>query len=293
MPVTGNKILQQQHLIDESFRSDRPESYELFIYSNEDEISVAAIERDSKKFVGLESYEIQIPENAEEYSELLEEISNQSSLLKPVSYRRAIICSGFNCSTFIPNPLYDPASAEDHLRFSQNFKNSDELMTDSLKQVEARNVFAIPSPVYAALSKLYPAAEFHHTTTALTDYLLSIHKNSDEEMMTVIVHQRYIEIVVTKGKSLLLCNNYNYESPEELVYYILFVCEQLQLNPENIELKFAGIISLTDSAYMLSRKYIRNAEMVTRPDNYSYSFILNTLPTQFHYNLFCQLICAS
>jgi len=293
MPVTGNKILQKQNLIDESFRSDRPERYDLFIYSNEDEISVAAIERDHKKFVGLESYEMQVPENPEEYSELLEEISNQSSLLKPVSFRRVIICSGFNCSTFIPNPLYDPSTAEDHLRFSQNYNHKDELMTDSLKQVEARNVFAVPSAVYASLSRWYPGAEFHHTTTALTDYLLSVHKNSEEEMMTVMVHPRYIEVIVTKGKEFLLSNNYNYESPEELVYYILFVCEQLHLNPETIELKFAGTISLADSAYMLSRKYIRNTEMVTRPENYSYSFLFNTLPSQFHYNLFCQLICAS
>jgi hypothetical protein len=293
MPVTGNKILQQQNLIDESFRSDRPESYDLFIYSNEEEVSVVVAERDSKKFIGLESFELMVSENQEDYSELLEEISNQSLLLKPGSYRRVIICSGFNCSTFIPNPLYDPSTAEDHLRFSQNYKSSDELMTDSLKQVEARNVFAIPSAIYTSLSRWYPGAEFHHTTTALTDYLLSVHKNSEEEMMTVMVHQRYIEIIVTKGKDFLLCNNYNYESPEELVYYILFVCEQLHLNPEIIELKFAGIISLTDSAYMLTRKYIRNTGMVTRPENYSYSFLFNTLPPQFHYNLFCQLICAS
>lgn len=293
MPVTGNKIHQQHNLIDESFRSDRPESYDLFIYFNEVEVTATVVERETKKFTGLEAFEIQTPENSDEYSEILDEISAQSSLLKRVSYRRVIICSGFNCSTFIPNPLYDPAAAEDQLRFSQNFRSTDEVITDSLKQVEARNVFAIPSAVYNALSKWYPGAEFHHTTTALTDYLLSVHKNSEEELMTVIVHQRYIEIVVTRGKELLLSNNFIYESPEELVYYILFVCEQLHLNPEIIELKFAGTISLTDSAYMLTRKYIRNTGMVKRPENYSYSFLFNTIPPQFHYNLFCQLICAS
>lgn len=291
MVATEIKIENQRSFIDESFQTDRPEMYNLFIYAGPNEFSCVIAERATKKFIALESYKTS--GSLTSFSELLEKLIEQSSILKSVNYRRVIIGSGFNVSTLVPNPLYDPSAATSQLNFSNNVHTSDEIMTDELRQVEARNVFAVPSELYAEIVRRFPSAEFHHSSTAMIEFLLSINRNSENELMTINVHSSLIEIIVTKGKNILLYNSYHFESPEELVYYILFVCEQLHLNPENIDLQFAGLMRTTDSAYMLCRKYIRNTRLAERPENYSYSFGFDTFPSNFHFNLFCQLVCAS
>jgi hypothetical protein len=286
-----NKIQSLRSFIDESFQSDRPEIYDLFIYGSEYSIACVVAERETRKFIGLESWGINFSKSESEL--IFSEIAAASVLLQPYNYRRVIFCSGFNVSTLIPNPLYEPSMAEEQLRFSHVVFDQDEIMTDELRQIEARNIFSFPSEFYTKISGWFPAVEFHHSSTALIEYLLSKNRNAEFEMMTVNVHNHFIEIIVTRGKGILLYNSYNYESPEEFVYYILFACEQLHLNPENLDVQFAGEVLITDSAYMLARKYIRNTEMAERPTNYSYSYGFNTIPSQFHFNLFCQLVCAS
>jgi hypothetical protein len=290
MAEAGIKIIASRNFIDESFLSDRPERYDLFIYAGKDELSCTLAERASKKFIAIESWDIN--SGNKNYAEALEEIYSNSFLLKPNNYRRVIFCSGFMNSTLIPNPLYDPSTAEEQLKFSHNVGTSDEILTDELRQVEARNVYSIPENLYQTITKWFPGVEVRHTATALIEFLLSVNKNSMAEKMVVNVHHHFIELIVTRGKEILYFNYFNFESPEELVYYILFICEQLHLNPENVDLQFAGIIHATDSSYALTQKYIRNISFVQRPENYTYSSGLNSVPAHFHLNLFSQLVCA-
>ena len=146
--------------------------------------------------------------------------------------------------------------------------------------------------LYNRITAKFSNAEIHHTSTSLIEYLLSVNRNSAIEILTINVHINHIEIIASRGKELLLYNHFDFESPEEMVYYILFVCEQLHLNPENAEVQFTGDINVTDSAYTLTHKYVRHTGLVPRPDHYSYSSGFDTFPSHYHFNLFSQLVCA-
>jgi hypothetical protein len=103
----------------------------------------------------------------------------------------------------------------------------------------------------------------------------------------------YAEFVITRGKNLKLLNRYEYSTYEELVYYILFAMEQLQLNPDHVPLVFSGMVSSDDHAFKLAAKYIRNISLATMPDIVSGIDVLEEVPAHSCFNLFCQQICAS
>lgn len=290
MLETGNNIRIKRNFIDESYRGDRPEGYDLFIYADEYEFSCTVAERGTKEFVAIEAWEFKSDFNS--FDHLLQDIFSTSTLLQSRNFRRVICCSGFRNSTLIPNPLFDPSTAEEQLKFSNNINPSDEIITDELRQVEARNVFSVPVSLYNRITTKFPNAEIHHTSTSLIEYLLSVNRNSASEILTINIHINHIEILASSGKEILLYNHFDFESPEEMVYYILFVCEQLHLNPENVEVQFTGDINVTDSAYTLTHKYIRHTGLVSRPENYRYCSGFDTFPSHYHFNLFSQLVCA-
>ena len=58
--------------------------------------------------------------------------------------------------------------------------------------------------------------------------------------MNVNANNKFIDILVTKSKDLHLYNTFNCESSNDLLYFILYVYEQLKLNPEEIELTIDG-----------------------------------------------------
>jgi hypothetical protein len=61
--------------------------------------------------------------------------------------------------------------------------------------------------------------------------------------------------------------------------------EELQLNPESIEMTLLGEIDKSSSIYEVLYKYIRNIDFIERNDFYSYSYAMDELPAHFFYNL--------
>ena len=54
------------------------------------------------------------------------------------------------------------------------------------------------------------------------------------------------------------------------IYYILFTAEQLNLNPETLNLVFIGDITEDDEIYNIAYKYIRNISFGNRNDDFEY-----------------------
>ena len=76
--------------------------------------------------------------------------------------------------------------------------------------------------------------------------------------MYVHVSDHNFEIIIVQNQKLLLYNSFDYNTPEDFIYYILFTAEQLQLDPNNFQLTLLGLINPLDSLYQICYKYIRN-----------------------------------
>ena len=72
----------------------------------------------------------------------------------------------------------------------------------------------------------------------------------------------HFEIIVIQNQKLQLFNSFDYKTPEDFIYYILFTAEQLQLNPENFKLELLGTILEIDSYYAMAYKYVRNVSLL-------------------------------
>ena len=68
--------------------------------------------------------------------------------------------------------------------------------------------------------------------------------------------------MIVQNQKLILYNSFEYKTPQDFIYYILFTAEQLQLNPENFVLKLIGKIDETDELFKICYKYIRNVSLL-------------------------------
>ncbi|MBK7855253.1 MAG: DUF3822 family protein [Bacteroidetes bacterium] len=111
-------------------------------------------------------------------------------------------------------------------------------------------------------------------------------------MITVNVSHTLFDLIITEGKKLIYYNSFTYQSTEDFMYYILFACEQMQLNPESAVFYFSGMIEKNSALYLLAQKYIRNIRFTQRPDFCEYSYRFNEVPSHYHYRLYNQYLCA-
>ena len=100
-------------------------------------------------------------------------------------------------------------------------------------------------------------------------------------------------MIVIEGNNLKFYNSFAYDTKEDLAYYVLFVFEQLKLNPESMALQIMGEIERKSDNYSFLYQYIRNFGFVNRNVGFDYSYYIEELPGHFHYNLFSQYHCAS
>ena len=59
----------------------------------------------------------------------------------------------------------------------------------------------------------------------------------------------------------MMSNTYNFQAPEDVLYYVLFGFEQFDLNPEQIPLALAGSVSEQSELFDLLFKYVRNVSL--------------------------------
>ena len=68
-------------------------------------------------------------------------------------------------------------------------------------------------------------------------------------------------MVLLKNKELVFFNSFEYQTKEDFIYYVLFVFEQLQLDPQKQLVKLFGNISTNSELYQIAYQFILFVEV--------------------------------
>lgn len=187
------------------------------------------------------------------------------------NYDEIMIVHSNNLSTFVPTALFDEEFLGSYLQYNTKVFETDFFTFDELPNYQINNVY-IP---YVNLNNFfidqYGSFDYKHASSILVSKLLDISKNNDQQKMFVHVSETHFEIVIIQNQKLYLYNSFEYKTPEDFIYYILFTAEQLQMNPENFILEFLGKIDENDALYQTTYQYVRNVSFVEIPQNNSFT----------------------
>jgi hypothetical protein len=289
--VTKSRITKGLSIIDEGFVRNRTANFHLSLQMGHDGFSYCVFDIKNNRYIVMESFGFQGVHNPAALSDSIHELIGSNEVLKNVfkSVQAGIVNER---STLIPNALYEKGKEDDYLRFNHFTAKEDEVKVYDLKSMEAKNVFAIPIEVIHALQKHYPNVKFNHHSSPLLEGLLTSYKNQPEQRIFVHVQPSHFEIVVLKEKELLFYNSFRHQASEDFIYYLLYVCEQLKLNPETTELVLLGEVERNSALYSIIFKYIRNIKFGVRNEIFGYARGFTDIPDHFHYNLLNQYLCA-
>ena len=177
------------------------------------------------------------------------------------SYDEIVIIHSNNLSTFVPTALFDEDYVGSYLQFNTKVFETDFFAFDELPTYEMNNVYIPYVNMNNYFIDQFGTFDYKHANTILVQKLLDASKNNDERKVFVHVSESHFEIVIIQNQKLQLYNSFDYKTPEDFLYYILFTAEQLHLNPEHFKLELLGKISEGDSLYTIAYTYIRNVSL--------------------------------
>ena len=181
-------------------------------------------------------------------------------------YDEIVVVHSNNLSTFVPTPLFDEQFLGSYLQYNTKVFETDFFDFDEIPTHQMSTVYIPYAHINNFFIDQFGAFDYKHCNTILVSRLLEASKNVDEKKVFVHFNEGHFEIIVVQNQNLLLFNSFEYKTPEDLIYYLLFTAEQLNLNPESFKLEFLGTITENDPYFNIAYKYIRNVSLYDTAD---------------------------
>lgn len=176
----------------------------------------------------------------------------------------------------VPKPVFQEDTPEVYLKLNSRVYPTDFVAFDTLDTFDIVNVYVPLVNVNNYFFDHYDSFTFLHSSTTFIESTLSKERIGGPLKMHVQLHKNQIDILVTNGKKVQFCNSFNYTTPEDFIYYILFTAEQLQLNPETLLLQLSGAITENDAYFDIAYTYIRHVAVINNEQNPSFHTLYST-----------------
>ncbi len=186
-------------------------------------------------------------------------LSKEPLLNKP--FEKVIILHSNNLSTFVPTPLFDKEKAVDYLKYNIKTLENDYIANDTIQTANITTVYVPFVNVNNYFFDIFGAFDYKHIATLLVESLLDISKHKELQFYVHFQKQDF-QIIVIKDNKLVFYNSFSFATKEDVIYYILFTAEQLQLNPEVFKLVLLGDIEENSEIYNKIYTYVRYVSFV-------------------------------
>ena len=270
----SNSISNHFNKTDESFNPGMPEWYDLVLQVSDKEMSYSLFERGRNKFIAIGIFRDSIDRIMEENPWLKGQFNSIRILIEN------------NSATLIPSVFFDPREKEKYLSFTVDHDPSDRICADYLISLDLFSIYSLASSLADKLNRYFPSGLIRHVSTSLIGSIWGNYKNLIRENRVFInIRKDNFDMVVFGDKQLSYFNSFFFQTPEDLAYYVIFVFEQLGLNPEEAETILLGKVEKTSPVYDLLYRYIRHIEMAVRNEAYTYSYVFRDIPGNSFYTL--------
>lgn len=198
--------------------------------------------------------------------ESLSKIFNENEDFK-TTFDEISVFHNSNLITFVPTVLFDEDFKSSYLQYNTKVFENDYFASDVVPNYEMNSVYIPYVNINNYLIDHFGSFDYKHSFTFLVKKILDFSKNIDETQLFVHIQENDFQIVAVKNQKLLLFNSFEFKTPEDFIYYLLFTTEQLELNPETISVKLLGNISKDNDLFKIAYKYIRNISLFLDNNN--------------------------
>lgn len=182
------------------------------------------------------------------------------------TYDETVVLHDNNLNAFVPKSLFDENSIGSYLQYNTKVFDTDFFSFDEVDNYDINNVYVPYVNVNNFLIDQFGSFDYKNVNSVLVTKLLDLSKNKLDKQVYVHLKETHFEIVIIDQSKLLLYNSFEYSTPEDFVYYLLFTFEQLQLNPETIQVTLLGKVTEEDACYNIAYRYVRHITLLDVSD---------------------------
>lgn len=284
------------NFMDVSFHPSESDDYGISMIFSETDFSFCIADLGRSKYIGFQHIARNEKDNLttkslDRFDEFFTEIFNHLPFLKR-DFKTFRIAYMSDIQTLVPGPLYEPSGNSHYLDLMFGKQANCRILSDHVEVMDAHQVFAVPEQIISAVENQLEKRRIFSFGTVLIQSIWTNYHRTNAMRVFVNIRSGFLDLVVFNGKQVQFFNSFRQKCSEDILYYLIFVMEQLNLNPENVTVVLLGETVDDQHLRELCYTYIRHVEYGKRSSFFKYSPVLNELQPQAHYPLFNFLSCG-
>lgn len=293
-----NKLKEQyrlsQKVKDDTFEVDMISQYNLLLQVGTDSFRFCVTDTTRNRCLWLEDYKFHYTLPADQYLDQLAAIYDEHHILKAGFWNEVKVCFKSNCFTIVPLSLF----SEDHLPDYLHLICKPDLIQQEAcyykhSGLDIVNIYAVDRQVKDWFIKMHSTkgVSVLHQSSPLIVGALSQRDTSLPREVFINVERDYFNMLTFKGNSLQFCNMFQYVNDVDFIYYVMFVLDELKLNPDVDKVTVWGELMPDSAIYNKLFRYIRNLNFGVKPSSISFSYIFDEVFDHRYFDLYSMHLC--
>lgn len=209
---------------------------------------IALMAKDETTIQAFELYEIKSNQN--DWESILNATANYSKLLSN-TYSNNTIYLNIAEALIVPAEKFRQESIEPYLAAVYGNENDYKCEADiiAIPKMPA-TIYRFSTNLNEAIAKRFTTYTYKHTYTKILENLLG-NDRMLMEMLKVQFYEKTMVVTVIYGNKLMLMQSYPYNSPEDIIYYLLNIVQEFSLNVKSTPVEVSGTLDIASRHFEL------------------------------------------
>jgi hypothetical protein len=276
--------------IDKTFDSTQANNFHLSVQISQDGLFFTVLDPERGKYIVLTGYNFFI-KRPRLLLKQVKEVVEKEEIVK-LDYKSIDILYSTRSFTLVPKVLFSNDDAERFISFNNCHENGFIIKKSLFERAEVLCIYDFPENLSQYLETVLPKANVNHNLFPLIEKVLKNNRNFEERrQLHLNFFREYFEMFIINGKKLMQCNIFNYKTERDILYYVLYVFDQMKLSPENTDIVIHGHIPQVSPVYHLLKKYVKKTVFSKLDTTYQYSYTFSQIPEHYFSSLFSLYKC--
>lgn len=170
-------------------------------------------------------------------------------------FYQVLICYDYPHSSLVPSTVYKVEEKSTVLSCLTGSLTTNAVITESINEWQLHNVYAVPQDIHQGVSKSFSKGKYWHRNT------INIKNNNasiENGVLMVNIRSTDFTVLASANGKILLARVYSYAIPDDILFYLIKICEQFGLQQEKVQIKLSGLIEQQSILYKDMYQYFLN-----------------------------------
>ncbi len=236
--------------------------YQLSCEVSESSFSYLVIDMTDNQTVVSEKYDFPESKEKKSISFYLTQIYATHDFLKSLRWKAIEIIIDNQSFTLVPTDLFKKEYTTRYLQLAKgtHITDDEEVHTYTHEDLGIVNIYSTDRELYNWFSGTYPLVDlkYQHKTSQMIDLAIF---TSKAQTAFIYFGNHHFTMVVTANGALKFCNRFDFKTAKDLVYYVLFTMNELEIEPDEIILRLYGNIKEQTEEFDLLNQYLTNVKI--------------------------------